>query len=285
MEMKTLLLIIAIAIFGGIIAYIGAKRPQWEKQKIINKELQAIELLQEWIQEQKQLRSGYRSKMDEAHKSANILRQIVEEKENVLCKLDDKYCYTKKHIVYETNTLTGVVSNRTWDKWRVNSEWQRHRVRYFTWTVDEKVNKLLKIYWLSKTVNIWKKYWEEYKIKYPVAICIWFADSSLWASTKSKYNIWNVWNNDRWDIVHFNSIDDWIRAIYRTLNNKYLINNNIIWELSQWWRTNLWLKWCAEKWEYCYATSTENWNINVINCLNMLYNEEKDESFEFRLVN
>ena len=125
--------------------------------------------------------------------------------------------------------------------------------------------------------------WYVKDIKYPVAICIAWADSDLGKALKSKNNIGNVWNNDRWDTKEYATIYDGINAIYRTLNNKYQKYSEKIWELSQGWRTMLWLKWCAEKWEYCYATSDSTRGINIINCLNMIYDSEKNEYFEFRL--
>ena len=125
--------------------------------------------------------------------------------------------------------------------------------------------------------------WHAKNIKYPVAICIARADSHLWKALKSKNNIGNVGNNDRWDTKAFATIYDGITAIFNTLNNKYQVNNNTIGELSHWWRTLLWLSWCAEKGTYCYATSKSTRNINVINCVNMIYDTEKNEYFKFRL--
>ena len=127
--------------------------------------------------------------------------------------------------------------------------------------------------------------WEQLWIKPEVAVCIAFADTSLWKAMKTKNNIGNVWNNDRWDKVHLSSIYVWITAIYQTLNNKYLSKYDTLGMLSQWGRTALRAKWCGEKWEQCYATSPDNWNNNIINCLNLIHwHEDKkiDENFLFR---
>lgn len=125
---------------------------------------------------------------------------------------------------------------------------------------------------------------QKYKVKYPVVVCIAKADSHLWLALKSKNNIWNVGNNDRGDVKHFDTMEAWIEAMFYTLSLKstYQKYNKTIWELSQGGRTILWLPWCSEKWTYCYATSTSSRNANVINCLNMLYTEPKDENFDFR---
>ena len=131
--------------------------------------------------------------------------------------------------------------------------------------------------------NIWQWEAQSKNIKIEVLVCIARADSHLWYALKSENNIGNIGNNDRWDVIHFDTLDDWIKAMATMwLNGTYLKNYNIIWELSQWGRTALWLKGCAEKWEYCYATSPENWNNNIINCLSLIHMKQIDETFTFR---
>lgn len=169
-----------------------------------------------------------------------------------------------------------------WKKWRVNQNWYRQNVYDLKGDVDKKSEELLKKYWLWKTFMFRKEYGEKHKIKYPVAICIAKADTSLGKFMKSTNNIGNVWNNDRGDVKHYGELSHWIEAIFKTLNNRYVGNNNTIWELSQWGRANMGIAGCWEKNTYCYATSESSWNINVINCLNMLYDNEVDEYFEFR---
>lgn len=142
----------------------------------------------------------------------------------------------------------------------------------------------------NRTATFLKIYWHDYKqwkrnsgnIKVEVLVCIAWADSHLWYALKWENNIGNIGNNDRWDVVHFSSLDNGIKAMTYWLNNKWLGSYTMIWELSQWGRTVLWLKWCAEKWEFCYATSKENWNNNVLNCLSLIHNKQINEDFIFR---
>lgn len=170
-------------------------------------------------------------------------------------------------------------------KWKVNSNWQAQEIKPLTskW-LDARMEELLSMYpavsWhLDTFINLGK----EYHIKPEVVIAIAKADSSLWNELKTSNNIGNVGNNDRWDTLHFESIEKWIEAIYKTLNNKYLWDIYNIGYLSEWWRMVLWGKSCSLPNEFCYATSTDNWNNNVINTLRLLHNDSTiDESFEFR---
>jgi len=150
------------------------------------------------------------------------------------------------------------------------------------WDVWKNTIELLRIHWLESSFEYWQQLWEQYKIKYPVAVCIAKSDTSLGREMKTKNNIGNVWNNDRGDRVEYGHLYHWIEAIYQTLNNRYIGNNNTIWELSQWGRSNMWIDWCATRGVYCYATSKDNRNVNMINCLSMLYNQKIDEHFDFK---
>lgn len=114
-------------------------------------------------------------------------------------------------------------------------------------------------------------------------VCIAWADSHLWYALKWDNNVGNIGNNDRWNVVNFSSLDQWINAISKWLNNRWLGSYTIIGELSQWWRTVLGMKWCAEKWEFCYATSPDNWNNNVLNCLSLIHNQQINEDFRYKL--
>ena len=105
---------------------------------------------------------------------------------------------------------------------------------------------------------------KEYNIKPEVILCIARADSDLGRALKSKNNIWNVGNNDRWDTREFATMRDWIFAIGQTLNNKYLWNKETIQDLSRYWN-------CEKDCQYIYASSPENRENNVMNCLNFLY--------------
>lgn len=105
---------------------------------------------------------------------------------------------------------------------------------------------------------------KEYNIKPEVILCIARADTDLWRALKSKNNIGNVWNNDRWNVVEYETMRDGIFAIWRALNNWYLGNKKFIQDLSRYGN-------CENDCKYIYASSPENWENNVMNCLNFLY--------------
>lgn len=169
--------------------------------------------------------------------------------------------------------------------WKVNANWQAQEIKPLTseW-LDDRMEELLSMYpAVSWHLDTFIKLGKVYNIKPEVVIAIAKADSSLWNELKTNNNIGNVGNNDRWDTVAFDSIEKWIEAIYKTLNNKYLWDIYNIGYLSEWGRITLWGKSCSLPNEYCYATSTDNWNNNVINTLRLLHNDPSiDESFNFR---
>lgn len=120
--------------------------------------------------------------------------------------------------------------------------------------------------------------WIQNKIKPEVILCIARADSDLWKKLKSTNNFGNVGNNDRWDVVHFNSPRDWINAIGLTLNNKYQWMKQTIWDLTPSGK-------CTINCTKFYATSKENRNNNVLNCLSHIHNKKINEDFNFRISN
>lgn len=105
---------------------------------------------------------------------------------------------------------------------------------------------------------------KEWNVKPEVILCIARADTDLGRAMKSKNNIWNVGNNDRWDTVEYVTMRDGIFAIGKALNNGYLGNKQFIQDLSRYGN-------CENDCKYIYASSTENWENNVMNCLNFLY--------------
>jgi len=129
-----------------------------------------------------------------------------------------------------------------------------------------------------------KLYWHDYKlrvsnsknIKTEVLVCIARADTHLWYALKSTNNVWNVWNNDRGDIVNFWTLKQWIRAITNTLNNKYLWNKQTIGDLS-------FAGDCKIDCDRVYATSNDNRSNNTLNCLSLIYRQQIWPDFEFRL--
>jgi hypothetical protein len=114
-------------------------------------------------------------------------------------------------------------------------------------------------------------------------ICIWLAESTLWNNLSTAFNVWNVWNNDRWDRVAYKNAEEWIYAIVQTLNNRFLGNYSYLAQLSWWWRKEVWLSGCWESpTEYCYASSMDNWHNNMKRCLSHLKWVYVDDYYKFR---
>lgn len=114
----------------------------------------------------------------------------------------------------------------------------------------------------------------EQNIKPEVLICIARADSHLWHALKSKNNVGNVWNNDRWDTVAYKTLEAGIRAMgTHALNGTYLSHKQSIGSLSPW-------GWGSKPY---YATSESTWNANVLNCLTLIHGKKINEDFMFRI--
>ena len=143
-------------------------------------------------------------------------------------------------------------------EFRTNSEWKAKALP----NVEPTLEAFAREYWLDPQDFI--DAGKEYNIKPEVLLCIAWADTDLWRAAKSKNNIGNVGNNDRWNTVEYATIRDWIFAMGRALNNGYLWNKQTIQDLSRYWN-------CENDCNYVYASSPENRENNVMNCLNFLY--------------
>lgn len=106
-------------------------------------------------------------------------------------------------------------------------------------------------------------------------MCIAWADTHLGYATKTKNNIWNVGNTDSGRTRTPTTLEQWIEAIFYTLNNQYLIEKQTIGDLS-------YAGDCKIRCDKVYATSTENWNNNVLNCLSLIHKEQIWPEFQFR---
>lgn len=240
------------------------------------------------------------SKEIEIAKSNNIsyatnqltkLRTELDELEwQVSKKRNDMYIYSEcirlnklKDIPTNCQDVTIDLSSDLW--WKVNESWMSQWYRQLIWdTAKARAEYLLDWFAHARwTIEIWIELWMKYHINPYLAISIAKADSSLGNSLKSKNNIGNVWNNDRWDTVDYGTKSAGIEAIFKVLNNKYLWWIYTIGYLSCWGKKALWIKDCTQNWEKVYATSKENWNINVINTLRMIYRDGSiDENYKFR---
>lgn len=140
-------------------------------------------------------------------------------------------------------------------------------------TIESRTIAFLNVYWHS--IGAWNNAGLKYWIKPEVLVCIARSDTHLWYATKSKNNIWNVWNNDRWDTVEYDSIEKWINAIAYTLNNVYLWSKQTIGDLS-------FAGDCKINCSKVYATSNSNRQNNLLNCLSLIHNKQIEPDFIFR---
>lgn len=238
----------------------------------------------------------YNKRIQELELKIKNNKSCIELNQNNKWTIENVWCVSKIEIIQQASAsdvfleeLPVYKSASTQEKlpypfpyWRTNSNWfAQEYIHLIGNSPDERESDLLSKYWLSP--DIWADVSTRYKIKTWVLACIAKADSSLWQQLKTDFNYGNVWNNDRWDRIYFKNEQQWVEAIGKVLNNRYLWNIYTIWYLSWWGRANVWAKPCTDSNEYCYATSMDNWNVNVLNCLSTIYWEKIDESFEFRI--
>lgn len=113
-------------------------------------------------------------------------------------------------------------------------------------------------------LELFEKVGERHGVNVYMLICVAKADTLLGTATKSSFNIGNVGNNDRGNVVHFKDIGAGIDAIGRVLNNKYLSHKQSIGSLTPFGGGSA----------PFYATSpTGNWYNNVRNCLAEIYDD------------
>jgi len=160
----------------------------------------------------------------------------------------------------------------------------RKNINPLKWlTIEERSKEWLDHHWMWDTYPIWIEMEKKHKINHILPICVAWADSHLWKALATSYNLGNVGNNDRWDRVHMKSWEQWIEAIYKTLNNRYFSTINEVGRLSGEWRIKMKVNWCVGRWDYCYATSTVVWDTNVRNCMSAIADAQVDLYFNFRI--
>lgn len=173
-------------------------------------------------------------------------------------------------------------------KWYEYSEIAKNsKIFTLKWNTEIERQKYLISTYASWSFNNWQLWVDKslaWNIDPSVVMCIWLAESWLWRNLTTWYNVWNVWNNDRWDRVVFWSAGDWINAIVRALNNRYLWKINRLDLLSGAGRLTSWLPSCRDAWQSCYATDTKNWHPNMITCLSHLKWEILNDDYNFRIV-
>lgn len=148
-------------------------------------------------------------------------------------------------------------------------------VKFASWdNVNERAKNFLGTYWVwaYRQLAFWEDAVAGTNIDRDVVICIAFAESTLWRYLTTSNNIWNVWNDDRWNRVSFNSALAWARSIANTLNNYYLWNYHTIRQLSRYGNVD---------WKI-YASSPINWQRNVTKCLSQIKWYYVPEDYPFR---
>lgn len=116
-----------------------------------------------------------------------------------------------------------------------------------------------------------------YGLKEGTILCIAITETSggaKWYWREWCWNYWNVGNNDGWARYCFANQWAWLAAIWRTLNNDMLKNNQTIACLH--WAGN-----CTEPnaSSYRYATSQSgNWWRNMVACFHSIYGELINQS-------
>ncbi len=202
-----------------------------------------------------------------------------------LMVLDNSYLkYENLPERYKTKYLIDY-QNRKWYAYE-NID-KNSRTFFLEWNNEIERQKDLIWKYAIWTFNNWQMWVDEsldWNIDPSLTMCIWLAESGLWKNLSSAYNVWNVWNNDRWDRRWFANAREWVYSIVRTLNNKYFWNYDDISKLSWAWRQLMWLPSCREEWSFCYATDTSHWHNNVTKCLTHLKGTFVSDTYNFRLI-
>ncbi len=176
-------------------------------------------------------------------------------------------------------------------KWRKGYEYKdvnsNTKVFRLEWKTEIERQKFLLSKYANPAFSNWQTWLDEsliWNIDPSLTMCIWLAESGLWTNLTTRYNIWNVWNNDRWDRASYSSAREWISAIVYTLNNRFHKNTNRLDMLSWAWRKLSNLPSCKDKWEYCYATDVNHWHGNVVKCLSHLKWYLVEDDYDFRII-
>ena len=104
-------------------------------------------------------------------------------------------------------------------------------------------------------------------------MCLWLAESSLWRSLKTGYNVGNVWNTDSGWTYEFENPRTWIFWIAKTLNNSFLWGYDKISDLSRY----------GNKTGTIYASSPDHWHNNIVKCMSHVKWEYIPDDYNFRV--
>ena len=160
---------------------------------------------------------------------------------------------------------------KEWEPWQLNASWDAQVMPEIeAKTSHDRFKELAQKYWLNPS-TIWEVE-NKHNLREWFALCVIIAETSWWKAGYWKewcWNFWNVWNNDRGNRRCYWSEQEWLDAIGRVLNNKYLGKIQTLWCLSNAGscqsRDDTWHR---------YATSNGNRERTILNCLNTIYSEE-----------
>lgn len=122
-------------------------------------------------------------------------------------------------------------------------------------------------------IELWYVASQWQNVDVDVGICIGFAESWLGRALTTRNNVWNIWNNDRWDRKEYETPIAGMRWIFYALNNRFLWKYFMISQLSRYWNP----KWAI------YASSPKNWHKNVTKCLSEIKWYQVSDNFIYRL--
>ncbi len=142
-------------------------------------------------------------------------------------------------------------------------------------TEIERQKNFLAQYWVGwfKEWSLWVEAWIDADVDPTFLMCVWLAETSLWKHMKTPFNIWNVWNTDSWATITFSSPQEWVAAMTRAFNNRYLGWYTEIQQLSRYWNKD----------KPIYASSPDNWHNNIVSCMSHIKGRYIPDDYEFRL--
>lgn len=191
----------------------------------------------------------------------------------VKAELDDGISFTKSEQSVSDDSYKAVVSE-AWEPWKLTADGLRQEMPEIEWADSHsRFKALCEAYWLPASL-IWEVE-NRYNIREWVVLGIIIAETSGWKfgyGVEGCNNIWNVWNNDRWDRFCYDSFEQGLEKIAQTLNNSLLWTTQTLGCLSKAGSC----KWREDK-GHIYASSDWNWERNMLQVLNTIYKDELGE--------
>lgn len=174
----------------------------------------------------------------------------------------------------ELDDSYNAVVSEAWEPWKLTADGLRQEMPEIKWDDSHsRFKALCEAYWLPAGL-IWEVE-NRYNIREWIILAIIVAETSGWKfgyGVEGCNNIWNVWNNDRWDRVCYDSFEQGLERIAQTLNNDLLWTTQTLGCLSKagsckWWEDR----------GHIYASSDGNWERNMLQVLNTIYGDELGE--------